>query len=110
MDQRDSHCPWARPRETTDSGTGEWPPAGQEDPVELDSSPRLCDGGRLTWELPRHWETMSRAVIALTPWSAASRGGRTPAGGEFGWGGAPAKAQRRRPKVGSGGTETRRGA
>lgn len=42
---------------------------------------------------------------------ALERGSRgTPPGREFGWGGAPAKAQRRRPKAGSGRTETRRGA
>ena len=31
-------------------------------------------------------------------------------GGEFGWGGTPATPQRRRPKAGSGGKETTRGA
>ena len=39
-------------------------------------------------------------------------GGRTPgttAGGQFGWGGTPLKRYQGGPKVGSGGTETRRG-
>ena len=46
--------------------------------------------------------------VAARSLERGSRG--TPPDGEFGWGGAPAKAQRRRPKAGSGRTETRRGA
>ena len=38
MDQRDSHCPYPRPSETTARGTGLAQSAGKEDPVELDSS------------------------------------------------------------------------
>jgi len=39
-----------------------------------------------------------------------ARRGRHWPGGEFGWGGTPARLQRRRPKAGSGGKETTRRA
>jgi len=104
MGQRGSHCPWAGLRETTDSGTGECASAGQEDPVELDSSPargavaaRERTGERGGPETPRR-RAPPRSPAGTAP------------GGEFGWGGAPATAQRRRPKAGSAGTETPRGA
>jgi len=38
MDQRDFHCPDLHPGEPTATGTGVVKIAGQEDPVELDSS------------------------------------------------------------------------
>src|SRR4029434_2393733 len=38
MDERDSHCPYLLSSETTAKGTGLAESAGQEDPVELDSS------------------------------------------------------------------------
>src|ERR1700678_3157379 len=39
-----------------------------------------------------------------------ARRARLRPGGEFGWGGTPARPQRRRPKAGSGGKETTHGA
>ena len=49
-------------------------------------------------------------VTPATPGCAAYRGlcPGTTAGGQFGWGGTPSKRYRGGPKVGSGGTETRR--
>ena len=41
MDQRDSHCPYLLSSETTAKGTGLDVTAGEEDPVELDSSQTL---------------------------------------------------------------------
>ena len=41
MEQRDFYCPYSLSSETTAKGTGLGVTAGQEDPVELDSS--------LTW-------------------------------------------------------------
>ena len=43
MDQRDSYCPYLLSSETTAKGTGLEKTAGQEDPVELDSSLALRD-------------------------------------------------------------------
>lgn len=68
MGERDSYCPWPPLRETTDSGTGECAPAGQEDPVELDSSPGLWDGGggRAYAGAPRQCNTATPPAVPLT--------------------------------------------
>ena len=50
---------------------------------------------------------MEHRLFIIVFLTIASSGGTT-VGGQFGWGGTPSKKYRRRPKVGSGGTETRR--
>ena len=42
MDQSRSYCPKILPCEITDQGTGWCRTAGEEDPVELDFSLKLC--------------------------------------------------------------------
>lgn len=106
MDQRGSHCPEPRLREPPASGTGEGRPAGQEDPFELDSSPGLWGGAAdAAHRGGRAPETPWRPPPPRSPGRAGTR-----PGGEFGWGGAPATPDRRRPTAGSARTETSRGA
>ena len=50
---------------------------------------------------------MEHRLFAIVFLTITLRGGTT-VGGQFGWGGTPSKKYRRRPKVGSGGTEIRR--
>ena len=58
----------------------------------------LRDAGEATME-----HRLSATVFLTSPMWAG-----TTVGGQFGWGGTPLKRYHGRPKVGSGGTETRR--
>ena len=57
----------------------------------------LREQGKATME-----HRLSATVFLTGPWAG------TTVGGQFGWGGTPLKRYQGRPKVGSGGTETRR--
>jgi hypothetical protein len=52
--------------------------------------------------------TLEHRPYAIMSLTGAREGAETTAGGQFGWGGTPLKRYQGGPKIGSGGTETRR--
>ena len=116
MDQRGPRCPRLEPGEPTEPGEQSGnPQRGEKTPWSFTAACR--------WGMAVVAECSREPSI---PFSSGSGGGDnvtptfrgyvsdrgessgTTVGGQFGWGGTPLKRYRGGPKVGSGGTETRR--